>query len=184
MKKLLILASVITFSIMTVSATEVTKPVQCGQKNITKACPVVKPDVNKKVEFKNRLNLTEEQIQKADKLKSDSRTKMQPLMKQIKEKRIAIYELKKSDIPEIEKQKQLQKLKKELTTLDKKAKQLRTKNMKDFEKILTKDQKAELAKIKAEGRKNFAKKHQPRPFGYEINRPHPGSNPVLPKETK
>ena len=68
------------------------------------------------------------------------------------------------------------KIREELKTLHKQAHELRMKNMKEFESILTKKQKKELAKIKKEGRKNFAKHHKRmKHLGFR-----PGHGPALP----
>lgn len=116
--------------------------------------------------FEKRLNLTEEQKTKAKKIHEKGAKQMKSLMdKKIKLKK-EIDAIKKSDIDETKKHEQISKKFKEMRKLDKKAHEIRKQNGKDFEKILTTEQKNELAKMKSEGRKRFEKKHPPRPpFG-------------------
>ena len=52
---------------------------------------------------------------------------------------------------------------KELTVLEKKAQQIRKQNMKEFEAILTREQKQILKNMKKEGRRNFEKGQRPHP---------------------
>ena len=50
-----------------------------------------------------------------------------------------------------------------MKSLKKQAKDLRIKNMQEFESILTDKQKKTLEKMKKEGKKNFKKHHKKRP---------------------
>ena len=52
---------------------------------------------------------------------------------------------------------------KELAKLEKQANQIRKQNMKDFESILTRDQKKILKQMKKEGRENFKRGQRPCP---------------------
>lgn len=116
-----------------------------------------------KQDFEKRLNLTDKQKEKAKKIHQKGASQMKPIMKKIGDLRKEIAEIKKSDINESVKQEKIDKKFQEIKKLDKKARDIRKQNSKEFEKILTDEQKSELNKMKAEGRKNFERKHHPRP---------------------
>ncbi|MBP3847790.1 Spy/CpxP family protein refolding chaperone [bacterium] len=119
-----------------------------------------------KQKFEQRLNLTEKQKEKAKKIHEKGAKQMKPVMEKSMALRKEIGEIKKSDLDESAKKEKIEAKFKELRELHKKAKEIRKQNGEDFEKILTKDQKEELTKMKAEGRKKFERKHPPRPpFG-------------------
>lgn len=155
MKKMLILASVLTITMTSVYAGEVAQTTQPQKLQAPVSAKMCKPN-NK---FEQRLNLTEAQKAQAQELRKKSHEQMKPIMKAIGEKHKALKDLYKENLIESEKQIKAEKLKSELSDLDKQARELRKQNMKDFEAILTNAQKKELAKIKKEGRKNFAKTH-------------------------
>jgi len=113
--------------------------------------------------FEKRLNLTEEQKTKAKKIHQKGAKQMKSLMDKKIELKKEIGTIKKSDLDETKKHEQISKKFKEMRKLDKKAHQIRKSNSQEFEKILTDEQKNELAKMKSEGRKRFEKKHPPRP---------------------
>ena len=122
------------------------------------------PDFKKRnAEFEKRLNLTEEQKQKADELHKKGFEQMKPIMEDLKAKQKEAFSLKDAtDEQSVQKREQL---KKEINALRQQSKELRKQNMKDFENILTAKQKKELEKIKEEGRKKFEQAHK--------NHPHP-----------
>lgn len=104
------------------------------------------------MDFNKRLNLTEEQKEQIKKNREADRVKMEPLMKQIKEKEDAKREIfKKYE----ETDAQLIKLNKEIKALKAERRKIMEENRKAFEAMLTKDQKAELEKIKEEHKKRF-----------------------------
>lgn len=167
MKKFIILASVIAISMTSVMATETTvvqkNTLQYSQKIDRK--PLAK-SVKPKINLDKRLNLTEEQKQKANQLRKKSREKMKPVMVELNQKRNELRNLDKENLTDIEREKKAEKLSSDIAKLNQKARDLRVKNMKDFEKILTPEQKKELAKIKAEGRREFRRNHPKKsPFG-------------------
>ena len=110
--------------------------------------------------------MTDEQKTKAKELREQGFEQMRPIMEKIKEKQKEAFELQKSGDRE-----QLEQVKKQLGTLKHEAHEIRMQNMKNFEGLLTAQQKKELKKMKEEGRKNFEKnmknmKKHPRPgFG-------------------
>lgn len=142
--------------------------------------------------FEKRLNLTEKQKEKAKKIHQKGASQMKPIMKKIGDARKEIAEIKKSDLDETSKQEKISNKIQEIKKLDKKAHEIRKQNSQEFEKILTEEQKAELKKMKAEGRKNFEKKHPPRPpfnmFGPEFKGGDRGiflpPQPIPPKSDK
>ncbi len=120
-----------------------------------------------KMRFEQRLNLTDKQKEKAKTIHQKGFEQIKPVMIEIGTKKKEIKEIKNNpDLDETTKNEQIDKKILEIKELNKKAREIRKKNGKDFEKILTKDQKQELAKMKEEGRARFEKKHPPRsPFG-------------------
>ena len=125
--------------------------------------PVECPKKMKKHMFEQRLNLTDKQKEKAKAIHQKGFEQMKPVMTQIKELRKNIAETKKSDLDEKTKSEKIKKTAEELKVLEKKANEIRKANSQEFEKILTKKQKKELEKMKAEGRAKFERKHRPRP---------------------
>ena len=166
MKKLL--------SIMFLSAVLVVGNVQVQASEANDSVNKVKIEQQQKnrESFEKRLNLTEKQKEKAKKIHQKGASQMKPIMKKIGDLRKEILEIKKSDLDETAKKDKIDIKIQEIRKLDKKAHEIRKQNSQDFEKILTDEQKAELNKMKAEGRKNFEKHHPPRPpfnmFGPEF----------------
>ena len=193
MKKLLILASVMLFATSVVSfagtenATANTVPTVNANKPYCKMPPPPKGhDFQKRhAEFEKRLNLTDEQKQKAEELHKAGFEKMKPLMEAMKAKQKEAFELKdKTDEASIQKK---QELKKEIGALRQEAREIKKQNMADFENLLTKKQKKELQKIKEEGRKKFDKEFKGRPRPDRGFGPRPDEIPPEPpvqEETK
>lgn len=77
----------------------------------------------------------------------------------MKAKKEQIREIKKSDLSQEQKAKKIEPLKKDLKKLKQEARKIRMENTKEFEAILTPEQKAEFEKIKQEGRER-AKQHK------------------------
>lgn len=158
MKKLLpvlLLSAVLTIGSVQAMAGETTDKIP--QKPQKEQC------MKQKQNFEKRLNLTEKQKEKAKKIHQKGAKQMKPLMEKRGKLRKDIEQIKKSDLDETKKHEQIDNKIKELKALDKKAHEIRKSNSKEFEKILTKEQKIELEKMKAEGRKKFEKHHPPRP---------------------
>ena len=171
MKKLLtvlILGTILTIGTSSAKAEDATPK---------KEKPKCEQSQKMKQNFEKRLNLTEKQKEKAKKIHQKGFKQMEPIMKQMGAIRKDIATVKKSDMEESVKKEKLQKDFEELKALDKKARDIRKANSKEFEKILTKEQKAELEKMKAEGRKKFEREHHPRPpFGFDLK----PSKPLFP----
>lgn len=161
MKKTLILASIIAL-IMTGTAFADTTT-QTKFQPPTKNGQMMPPphrgfhSEKRKAEFEKRLNLTDAQKAKIEKNRKSDMEKLKPIKDQIRAKKEAKHEIiqKYEDTnPE------LIKLNKEIKVLKEQEHKIKEANRKSFEAILTKEQKAELEKMKSE-RKNF-EKHPPR----------------------
>lgn len=110
----------------------------------------------KKLEFEKRLNLTEEQKLQIEKNKQKDKEKIKPLYEEMKVKRGELRSIRLNpSLSELEKSKKSAVIEKELIDLRVKADELRVNNMKNFENILTKEQKMEFAKIKEEQKKEM-----------------------------
>ena len=109
--------------------------------------------------FEQRLGLTEVQKAKARELRIEGRAKMKPVMDEIKLKKQEAKMVKLSRISVQMQEEKLAAIDKELQVLEKKANEIRKQNMKDFEAILTREQKKILKQMKKEGKKNF--EHEP-----------------------
>ncbi len=157
-KQTLILATIISLTATTVFAGEIktTKTTQ-QQKQPLKCekCQKMPPrDFHRgKAEiFEQRLKLTDKQKEQVKKNREKDRAKLDPIMKQIHEKEHAKREIfRKYEQTDPE----LIKLNKEIKVLKEKRHKIMEENRKSFESMLTKEQKAELEKIKAEHKEKF-----------------------------
>ena len=178
MKKTLILASLLAFATMTTVYAEEAKTQTAPQQpaiekqrpEFGQHRPSQKMDMHKK-KFEQRLKLTEEQKAQSKEIHKKGFEEIKPIMEQIKSKKQEARAVKLSRIAVEEQEARLAKIREELKDLHKQAHELRMQNMKEFESILTKKQKRELAKIKKEGRKKFEKNYKRPPMG------HPGFKP-------
>lgn len=107
--------------------------------------------------FEQKLGLTEVQKLKARELRKSGHAKMEPVIKDIKAKKQEAEMVRNSKLTVEAQEEKLTVIDKDLAELQKKAAEIRKQNMKDFEAILTKDQKKTLKNMKKEGRKNFDK---------------------------
>ena len=120
-------------------------------------------------EFEQKLGLTEEQKVQAKELRKQGFEKMKPVMTDIKQKREEARAVKLSKISEQAQEEKLNAIDKDIQELQKKAAEIRKQNMKDFESILTKEQRTTLKQMKKEGREKFERERR-------LN-PHPCPNP-------
>ena len=160
MKKLLLMMFAVSLTMMSANAVE---------KNANAQPDVIKrPPCEKKIKcehmkktqaFEKKLGLTDEQKVQARELRKQGFEKIKPVFEQIKAKKQEAENLKKSETALKDQSEQLKKLDKEIKALEKQAREIRKENMKEFEKILTKEQQKTLKKMKEEGRKNFKAKH-------------------------
>lgn len=111
-----------------------------------------------KINIDEKLKLTDKQKEQAKQLRAQGREQMEPIMNAIRIKFEQKELLKKStDITTEAKLEQIEKLDNQIFVLKKQAHDLRLKNERDFEAILTSKQKKELDKIKSDVRKNMEK---------------------------
>ena len=187
MKKSLILASLLAFTMASAIAAEQTTNCPCEK------CPPrppmeqgkfqppsadgkfqpppppkgERPD-NKKADFEKKLKLTDEQKAQAKAIRQKGHEEMKPIFEKMKAKKTEAKAIRENTaLSEEQKSQQLGQIRKEMKALHKEARDLRFKNMQEFESILTDKQKKTLEKMKEEGKKKFQKEHKrhPAPFG-------------------
>ena len=116
-----------------------------------------KPHKDHPIEIK--LGLSEEQKMRARQIRYKGHEDLYPVIEQIKAKRQEAQMIKNSRIAVQVQEERLAKIDKELNSLEKQARKIRTQNMKEFESILTKAQKKALKQMKEEGRKKYREQH-------------------------
>lgn len=175
MKKILtilFITATLTFGYQTVTAKE--QP--AAQQN-----SVMRPSREQmRKEFEQRLNLSDKQKEKARQLHKQGREQMKPVIMQIELKRQEIETVKLSRIAEKMQQERITQINAEIKELEKQAQEIRKKNSQEFEKLLNKKQKAELEKMKAEGRARFEQHHPARPPFQGLSTPGLLLRPLLP----
>lgn len=122
--------------------------------------------------FAKRLGLTAEQKQTLDRQRNEDLKEIKPVLEEMAAKRSEFENIVNSNMPQIEKEAKLLKLKGEMRDLKARADEKRSQNMKRFEAVLTDEQKAEFEKIKLEGRQRHAQPRQVETFG-QNRPPHP-----------
>lgn len=168
----LLLVSTVTFAADTAQTEKAVTNPTANNEQIRPPRPP-KFDKQKMEEFQNKLGLTDEQKAKAKLIHEQGREQMKPVMDKMMAKHEAIKAIKENTaLTEEQKTAQIEQQVKELKALKQHSRELREKNMKEFENILTKDQKKTLTKMKEEGRKNFDKEfrknHKDHKFGPEF----------------
>lgn len=113
--------------------------------------------------FEKKLGLTEVQKLKARELRKNGHAKIKPVMDDLRAKRQEAEKIRQSNLTVQEQEEQLTAIDKEIATLQKNAQKIRKQNMKDFEAILTRDQKKTLKNMKKEGRQNYRRVHEQLP---------------------
>lgn len=116
--------------------------------------------IRKKSEFEKRLKLTEEQKVQAKQIRMKGHEEMKPVMEKIKALKDEEDAVRRSRIAPQMQEEKIKEIRGQMRELHKQARELRMKNMKEFESILTKKQLKELNKMKEEGRKRFEKRIQ------------------------
>jgi len=119
--------------------------------------------------FEQKLGLTAEQKIKAKELRKKGHEKLRPVIEEIKQKKQEAEMVKRSRIAVQVQEERLDAIDAELKVLEKKAHDIRRANMKDFESILTREQKKILKQMKKDGRKNYQKSHPSnmKTFGFQ-----------------
>ena len=134
-----------------------------GIKNPPSREEIIQKRKAREAAFEQKLGLTEAQKAQVKELRIQGHKKMKPVMEQIKLKRQEARVVKLSRISVEMQNEKLAVINKDLAKLEKQAKEIRKQNMKDFESILTKDQRKILKQMKKEGRKNFKREQRPCP---------------------
>jgi Spy/CpxP family protein refolding chaperone len=158
LKQTLLIASLLAFTGTTFAGEFKQPPTKAPQKFEGKRpAPPSKEEMEKRrADFDARLQLTDEQKAQAKVIREKGQKEMKPVM----EKKKATFEKIKAikadtKLSDEQKAAKIKPLKEELKKLKQEARTLREKNQQEFEAILTDSQKKELAKMKAEGKKNF-----------------------------
>ena len=153
MKKMLVLMAVLTLSLTSVYANEGIKQPNQAAQNFAAF------KAQKEQAFEKRLGLTEEQKLKAKEIRVKGHEKMKPVMEEIKAKKQEAKMVKMSRIAVQVQEERLAVIDADLKKLEKKAHDIRKSNMKEFESILTREQKKILKQMKKEGRKKYQAGH-------------------------
>ena len=158
MKKFLVLAFALCLTTTYSNANELKQ----GVKPINETAVQTKVDfkAHRDMAFEKRLNLTEVQKLKAREIRKRGHEKLEPVIKEIRDKKQEAEMVRRSRIAVQMQEEKLAVIDAELKVLDKKAKDIRKANMKEFESILTWQQKRILKEMKKEGRKNFQQHYQ------------------------
>lgn len=129
-----------------------TPPCKCEKK----FDPAKKAEFEKKrAEFEQRLQLTDEQKAEAKAIHEKAKADIEPLVEQLKAKKAEFETVTKSKLAPDAQKARLDKLRAEKREIKAKMHEIRKNSMKEFEAILTPDQKKELAKMKEEGKQKF-----------------------------
>ena len=123
--------------------------------------------INRDIAFEKRLGLTEVQKLKAREIRKTGHEKLKPILEQIKSKKQEAEMIRRSRMAVQMQEEKLTVIDTELRLLEKEAQAIRKSNMKEFESILTWDQKKTLKKMKKEGRQRY---HQAHPACKHINK--------------
>ena len=153
MKKILVLMTLILFSVSVATATE------AQTNDIAKQQAFQKMKAQRELAFEKRLALTDEQKVKAKEIRIKGHEKIKPVIEQIVAKKQEAKMVKMSRIAVQVQEERLAVIDAELKVLEKKAHDIRKANMKEFESILTKQQKKTLKEMKKEGRKRYHMEH-------------------------
>lgn len=169
MKKLVILACALCLMSTAVFAGEEFKRPNC--KNPPSREEMIKMRKAREATFEQKLGLTEAQKAKAKEIRQKGHKEMKPIMGELREKRQEADMVKMSRIVGQDQEARLNAIDKDIKNLEKKANVIRKKNMKEFESILTKDQKKILEEMKKEGRQKFEAGQRPCPCPEQNNPP-------------
>lgn len=152
MKKLLIFITAIFLTLIISEAAE-------SEKNANSQLVQTNAKIQRENMFEKRLGLTEEQKIKAREIRIKGHEKMKPVIEEIIAKKQEAKMVKMSRIAIQVQEERLAVIDTELKILEKKAHDLRKANMKEFESILTKEQRKILKQMKKEGRQRYHSEH-------------------------
>ena len=152
MKKILILTFALCATTMFVKAADVPSAT-------TQSPQQVQARQNRGSMFEKRLGLTEEQKIKAREIRIKGHENLEPVIDQIVAKKQEARMIKMSRMAVQMQEEKLAIIDDELKILEKKANEIRRANMREFESILTKQQKRILKDMKKEGRQRYHSEH-------------------------
>ena len=155
MKKLLIVMSLLCLT----TATQATEPSKTTVSQTQITSTQIK--VHRENMFEKRIGLTEVQKLKAKEIRQKGHEKLSPIIEQIKSKKQEAEMIRRSRMAVQMQEEKLAVIDSELKVLEKQAQTIRKENMKEFESILTWQQKRILKQMKKEGRKNYRMHHCP-----------------------
>lgn len=169
MKKTLIIAGLAASVLLTTSIANAACPTKAADTQTTTQTEVKKdfkgqkpPKKMERPNLDERLKLTQEQKAKAHQIRMKGHEQMKPIFEKIKADKAEIRKIAEdTKLTQDKKDKKINALEADILKLRQEARKLRMQNTKEFEAILTEDQKAEFEKIKEEGRKmREQRKHQ------------------------
>ena len=100
---------------------------------------------------------------KAREIRKEGHAKLKPIIEEIRTKKQEAEMIRRSRMAVQMQEEKLAIIDSELKILEKKANEIRRSNMKEFESILTRQQKKILKDMKKEGRKRYHSAHPPKP---------------------
>ena len=165
MKKLLIILGIVIYTTVVCQAAEQ------RQFDAPKLPMTAEEKAQKEAAFDKRLGLTEEQKIQAKAIRQSGFEQIKPVVDKIRAKKQDKDMLKRSNSGF--RDEKVIKLDNEIKNLEKRAHNIRKENMKEFESILTSEQRNTLREMKQEGRKKYYENHPPcqrMPFGMPPDR--------------
>ncbi len=157
MKKTLILLTLFSLT-LSANAAEQKLEVNKVQKSEVQA-KKIDQRMHRDMIFEQRLGLTELQKLKAREIRRNGHENLKPVLDEIKSKKQEAEMVRRSRMAVQMQEEKLTVIDNELKILEKKAQDIRRANMKEFESILTREQKRTLKNMKKEGRKRYHKAH-------------------------
>ncbi len=158
MKKLLILTMALCVTLGGMNAVNAAEQqIPAKVQEIQKTKEMIK--AHREAAFEKRLGLTEVQKLKARQIRQSGHEALKPVMEQIKTKKQEAEMVRRSRMAVQMQEEKLGEIDAELKVLEKKANQIRKSNMKEFESILTWQQKRTLKQMKKEGRTKYRQAH-------------------------
>ena len=158
MKKLLLTAGLMMLTSSLVCAAEA--PVAPVKGDFPPPPPACHKPAPPKIDLDKKLKLTDEQKVKAREIRMEGQKEIRPLFEQLKTKQEQKRALLNSQITKKEQIEMIDTLNQDIYKLKREIREVRVKNMKEFESILTDQQKKTLDKIKMDSRKEFKKHHK------------------------
>ncbi len=156
MKKLLLILSLV---VLTSTAANASENVQrYGSDNFVPPPPVSKQEMaQREKRFEQRLGLTEEQKVQARNMREQGFEKMKPVIDTLKAREREADMVKNSKLAPNVQEEKLNSINNDIDNLRRQAHEIKRENMKNFESILTNDQKKILKEMKQEGRQKYHK---------------------------